>query len=459
MAEETIAAIATPLAPGGIGVLRISGSKAIETAEKIFAAKSGRLLCKMPGYTAAYGAAHSGDETLDECVALVFREPKSYTGEDVVELSCHGGVYLMRRLLRAALDAGARMAQPGEFTRRAYLNGKIDFTRAEAVMDLIGAQNELAVKAAEAQREGALFRNITALKAKLADTASEICAYLDFPDEDVPPPDAERVNRELAEAEKALEDAVSGYETGRMIREGAATVIVGRPNTGKSTLMNLLAGEDKSIVTAQPGTTRDVIEETVRLGDVLLRLADTAGLRNTEEEVEKIGVTRAKDRLAKADLILAVFDLSSPLGTEDRELLELCRGHRAAAVLNKCDLPQAVSEREIADEIATVIPQSVRMSAQNGEGIERLRAVVEKLLGTKNLDYSAGILANARQLTCAEAAREAVNRARMALDTGVTLDAVSVEIEAGVSALCELTGEKASDTIIDRVFENFCVGK
>jgi tRNA modification GTPase len=281
MGGSTIAAIATPLAAGGIGIVRISGEDAIAIADSIFRAKRGVKLSKIAGYTAAYGHVYAGEQLIDEGIALVFRAPKSYTGEDVVELSCHSGIAIMRKVLEASICAGAHIAQAGEFTKRAFLNGRIDLTRAEAVMELISAKGEQAAAAAIAQHEGALFRRISSIKAKLFDISADICAFVDYPEEDIPDLSAPVLEKKLIEIDSELEKCIETYDKGRILREGIDTVIVGKPNVGKSTLMNLLAGSEKSIVTEIPGTTRDLVEETVLFAGNTLRLTDTAGIRET----------------------------------------------------------------------------------------------------------------------------------------------------------------------------------
>ncbi|MDR3645128.1 MAG: tRNA uridine-5-carboxymethylaminomethyl(34) synthesis GTPase MnmE [Clostridia bacterium] len=454
MQEDVIAAVATPLGAGGIGIVRISGEGAAETAQKIFRAKNGRKLAGMKPYTAAYGFAVNGDETIDECIALVFRAPKSFTGENVVELSCHGGVYVMRRLLEAAILAGARLAQPGEFTKRAFLNGRLDLTQAESVMELISAQSDSALRAANSRREGALYREIAAIKARLVETASELAAWMDFPD-DVSAPERGALHALLERDAEALDGYLSGYERGRILREGVDTVIAGRANAGKSTLMNLLAGCERSIVTAQPGTTRDVIEEAVSFAGVALRLSDTAGIRSAQGEAEALGVARAKRRVTECDLVIAVFDGSAALDQNDLELIGMLEGRAAVAVINKADLPQVLDEEVIGKSFTRV----VRLCARTGEGLEGLEKQIRQLTGAANFDFGTAALANERQLQCAARAGEALRSAIEAVDAGITLDAVSVCIDSAVSALCELTGERADEEIITRVFERFCVGK
>ena len=292
--SQTIAAISTPPAPAGLGVIRLSGDEAVAVASRVFRpGRAGRDLAGLKGYTAAYGHVFDEEGDIDDCVALVFRAPHSYTGEDVVELSCHGGLYLLRRVLRAVLAAGARPAGAGEFTRRAFLNGKLDLTRAEAVMELIAADGRLSARTALAAREGNLYRRMETVKNELVGLSAHFSAYVDYPDEDIPALDEAALDGVLARAEESLSSLLATYDAGRVLREGVDTVIVGSPNVGKSTLMNWLAGCERSIVTPVAGTTRDVVEETVRLGDVVLRLSDTAGIRETNDAVESIGVQRA----------------------------------------------------------------------------------------------------------------------------------------------------------------------
>ena len=298
--NQTIAAISTAMAPGGIGMIRISGEQAMELADKVFRSISGRKLIDFKGYTGAYGKVYDKDGEIDECVAFVYRAPHSYTGENVVELCCHGGVYLVKRALRACIDAGARPAEPGEFTKRAFLNGKMGLTQAEAVMDLISAQGSHGAKAALSAREGAIYRKIHGVADQLLGISAGLAAWTDYPDEDIEEVSDENLTRSLAEVKNSLEKILRDYDTGKILREGVETVIIGRPNVGKSTLMNLLSGTQKSIVTQIPGTTRDVVEETIQLGEVILNLADTAGIRDTDDIVEAADVELAK-QIMEAD--------------------------------------------------------------------------------------------------------------------------------------------------------------
>lgn len=452
---STIAAISTPLGTGGVGVIRISGPDAIRIAEAVFSPAGGQPLSASHGYTAHYGRLHDREGEFDEAVATVFRAPRSYTGEDVVELSCHGGLYLVQRTLRAVLDHGASLAGPGEFTKRAYLNGKLSLAQAESVMDLIGAAGRQSAQAALAGRDGALSHKIDGIAAELVDQAAHLAAWNDYPDEDMesvtPEPLAAALRSSLRECQALLD----GYDTGRILREGVDTAIIGRPNVGKSTLMNLLAGTQKSIVTAIPGTTRDVVEETVLAGEIVLRLADTAGIRDTDDPVEQAGVQLARRRLESAQLVLVVLDRSEPLSEGDLALLASLAGRPAIAVLNKSDLPPQLEEKALAG----LVSQTVEISARTGEGAENLIQAIAELLHLSDVDPSAPLLANERQRICLQKAATALEEAVQALEEGVTLDAVSVCLDEAIGPLLELTGRRVSDAVVDAVFAQFCVGK
>lgn len=452
---KTIAAISTAQGVGGIGVIRISGWEALAIGDRVFQSAKGKQLSQMDGYTAAYGRVIADGEAIDEAVALVFRAPHSYTGEDVVEFSCHGGLYLTRRVLRAVLDAGAAAAQPGEFTRRAFLNGKMGLTEAESVMDMIGAKGRQAARAALAGRDGAIHKAIDSMKDSLISAAAHLSAWADYPEEDIPQVEREELSARLEAAQKALSKLLSQYDAGRAIREGLNTVIAGRPNVGKSTLMNLLSGCERSIVTEIPGTTRDVVEETVLVGDITLRLSDTAGIRSTQDRVEQIGVDRAKDRVETADLVLAVFDASQELNGDDKALLDSLQDAPAIAVVNKTDLESKID----IEYIKSKIKQIVFLVASQGTGLEELQTALAEIAGTGELDPSQGILATERQQQAAKEALACVEEGLDALNIGMTLDAVTVSIEGAVQALLELTGERASEAVVDQVFHRFCVGK
>ncbi len=453
--NNTITAISTPLGIGGISVIRISGNDAVAVADKVFKSVSGKPLNEMKGYTAAYGKIFNNGEQIDEAVATVFLAPHSYTGENVVELSCHGGMYVTSQVLRAVLDNGAVLAEAGEFTKRAFLNGKIDLTESEAVMDIISAKGRAAARSALNIKDGRLRKEIDGVKAQLVNDAAHLSAWADYPEEDIPEVSQANLLERLNNAVNALEKLIKGYDVGRVVKEGVDTLIVGKPNVGKSTLMNLLAGCEKSIVTDIPGTTRDIIQETVVLGNVILLLSDTAGLRDTDNPIEKIGVELAKKRLQSCGLVLAVFDASRQLDDDDFEMLNLLKDVPSVAVINKTDLNSVIDTKYIEGMVDT----AVYISASQGKGLDELTAAVEQVTGTADFDENSVILSTERQRTCTVNAINSLKDAVAALEMGMTLDAVTVSLEEAIQSLLELTGERASEVVVHNVFSRFCVGK
>lgn len=455
MKDTTIAAISTAQGAGGIGIIRISGENAIEIADKVFVSFSGAKLESLEGYRAAYGNIVTDGETIDECVALVFRAPKSFTGENVVELCCHGGNLITKLVLRAVLNNGAVPAEAGEFTRRAFINGKMNLSEAESIMNLISAQSKSALKAANEIRQGAVSRKIYAICDKLEFLAAHLSAWADFPEEDIPEVNEDNLRITLTECLSELDGLIINYDAGKAITEGVPTAILGKPNVGKSTLMNLLSGFDKSIVTDIPGTTRDIVEETVVLGDIILRLSDTAGIRETDNVVEKIGVDRAKEKISQSQLLLIVFDSSIPLDEEDKLIIEAVGDTPAVAVINKSDLENKIDTEYIESQFENI----VYLSAKQGLGKDELVAAVTKATGAKDFSASAVLLAGERQRAAAEDARENLNSAINAMDMGFSLDAVTIDIENSLTKLYELVGKNVSEEIVDKVFHSFCVGK
>lgn len=454
---ETIAAIATPLALGGVAMIRISGDEAIAVADQVFHSYQCASLQDLDGYQAAYGTISDENGVIDDGVALVYRAPKSYTGEDVVELSCHGGVYVTKRVLRLILEKGASLAEPGEFSKRAFLNGKLSLTQAESIMDLIQSKNEHALRSARAQMDGALYQKIESLKESLLTIAGHLAAWTDYPEEEIEEIENSHLESSLRECKQQVDQLIHTFDTGKMVREGIETAIVGKTNVGKSTLMNLLSGCEKSIVTDIAGTTRDVVEETVNLGTVVLRLADTAGIRETEDFVEQKGVERSKKRIQSAGLVLAVFDYSEALNEDDRLIIEAVKasGVPALAIVNKTDLNQKIDEQYIRN----IFKQIVYTNSEDVTSLERVTDAVESLLQLHQVDLSDGMIANERQRLCALEAQTALKEALDTMLSGMTLDAVNVMIDQAIDALLQLTGEKATEKIVDQVFHHFCVGK
>jgi tRNA modification GTPase len=453
---NTIAAISTPIGTGGIGVIRVSGTDAFSISDSVFISLSGKRLFDRPGYTALYGHIIEKDGShIDEAIATCFRAPLSYTGENVVEFSCHSGIYLLRKVLSRIYEAGAVQAKPGEFTERAFLNGKIDLTEAEAVMDIISAAGETSSRAAIAGKEGILSRKISSIKDMTVSLLSHLSAWADFPDEDVPELDRATLLSSVISIKDELRKLLATFDSGKIIREGVDTVIAGSPNAGKSTLMNFLSGCEKSIVTPVAGTTRDIVEERIMLGDTPLILADTAGIRSTDDPVESIGVKKAIDRVRQAGLILAVFDSSRSLSDDDMELIDNIGDIPSVAVINKSDLPLMLDTKKIEHFFA----HTVFISAKNGNGIDNLKTAVAEVLGTDKVDPSSAMLFSDRQRESVRKALDYIVEAENASTNGVTFDAITVLIESATECLMELSGEKVSDKVIDEVFSKFCVGK
>ena len=455
MNDRTVAAVATPNAPGGIGIVRISGKDAVEIASRVFRPVSGKPLTESKGYTAHFGSVYDKEEKIDEAVCIIYRAPKSYTGEDVAEINCHGGLYITKRVLRAVLDSGAEPAQAGEFTKRAFLNGKMDLAASESVMALIGASGKQAAGAALNTLEGNLRKKINECASQIVAVCASLAAWVDYPDEDIEEITPEEMLPVFEKVRTELEDVIRRYDCGRAVTDGVDTVIVGKPNVGKSTLMNMLTGFERSIVTDIAGTTRDVVEECVMLGEIILRIADTAGIRETENVVENMGVNLAKRRLERAELVLAVFDSSVPLNSDDLEIIEQCKEKKSVAVFNKSDLPTQ-ADREI---IEKAFPVSVELSASTGEGRQQLEDAVAGILMTNEFDPAAACLTSERQRQCCLKAVEHLSEAASGIRNGVTLDAVNVCADCAIDALLELTGERANAAVVDEVFSRFCVGK
>lgn len=454
---DTIAAIATPAGRGAIGIVRLSGPRAVAIAEELF--RGQRAVSELGGFRASVGWVEAEGERLDEALCLVMRAPRSYTREDVVEFHCHGGPEPLRRVLAAVLRRGARLAEPGEFTRRAFLAGRIDLSQAEAVAELIASQSEAQTRAALARLSGVLGRSIREMRSELIEVLAEVEARIDFAEE----PEVEAMAREqwtgrLAGLSAQVEQLRKESERNRGRETGWAVAIVGRPNVGKSTLMNALLREDRVIVSEQPGTTRDVVEQAIVLEGNLVRLSDTAGIRETESAVERLSVARSRRAAADADLILLVLDGSGKLTPEDRGLLLELAGRPTVIAINKVDLPPALSETEV-KQLADGLPV-VKISALTGEGIQELEAKLLARMGESGIcsgEMNAG--ANLRQQESLAKAGQALNQARAALAQGLSEEFVAVDLRAAVAALGEITGETVTEQVLDRIFSRFCIGK
>lgn len=454
----TVAAVSTPYGRGGIAVIRVSGPDAIAIAEKLFYPGGGKALSEIDSNRMVWGRIYYKEESIDDGMAVVFRAPHSYTGEDTVEISCHGGIYLTQKVLESVFLCGAQSAGPGEFTKRAFLNGKLGLSQAEAIIDLIDAQSMESVRLAGAGARGMLKRAADEIYVLLRDAISSTYAFIDFPDEDLTDLTPEELLGRIALAKEKLSVLARSYSVGKAVNEGIRCAIVGKPNTGKSSLLNCLMGEDRAIVTEIAGTTRDVLEETVSIGRILLRLADTAGIHGTDDVVERLGVERSLRALSEAELVLAVFDGARALEEEDFALAEHLRDVSCpiVAIVNKSDIGHALD----LDALHLPFARTVSVSAARGDGIDDLRTVIEGLFLDGQIDYSTeAVIANARQYAAVCTAREHVERAEQALLDGYTQDIAGMDLELALSALAEVDGRAVTGDVVDTIFHNFCVGK
>lgn len=489
-AVDTVAAIATPPGEGAIGVIRLSGPEAISIAGRLFRGTRGKRLEEVESHRLVHGRLvrrdpDSGEELiLDEVLVAVMRGPRSYTGEDVVEISCHGSVVVLERVMEALLAEGAAPAPPGEFTRRAFMNGRIDLAQAEAVIDLVRARSPRGAEVAAAQLAGRLSEAVRGIKAEVLNLAAHLQVVIDYPEEGIEELGQAEFEARVERAIGRLDELVRSAGAGRVLREGIRLAITGRPNVGKSSLLNALLREPRAIVTNVPGTTRDVIEERAILGGVGFTLVDTAGVRETGDVVERIGVERAKEAVRSADLVVAVFDGSEPLSAEDEEVIRLLRGDqgtdpfagrgapagcggesdegpRVLAVVNKADLPQKLDVGALKAVLSGIrLVRLVKVSALTGDGLAELEgAAVEAALGGEPPRGDAVLVTRARHRRALERAREALLAAREAWRSGMTADLISVDLQESLEALAEITGENVTEALIEEIFSEFCVGK
>ena len=459
--QQTICALATPPGAGGIAVVRVSGPDTYPIVEKIFAPLHlGRKVAEAKGYTAMLGHYLLHGQEMDETIALFFRAPHSYTGEDVIELSVHGGTAMADGLLEALITAGAAPAGPGEFTRRALEHGRMSLTQAEAVMEVIAANGRQGAALAKSALDGRLAKRIGAIQTVLQSLNAHLTAWIDYPEEDVPELSDENLLKTLCGQKAELDSLIRGYGAGAVLRRGVDCVLLGRPNVGKSTLLNLMAGFDRAIVTPVAGTTRDIVEQAVQLGEIQLNLFDTAGVRDVGADgdaIEAEGIRRSWKKLDEAGLVLAVFDAAQPLTDADLEIARRCQNRPALAILNKEDL--ADSTENAAQTLQPYFKKVITLCAKEADSLQPLTDAVAELLGTAQLDPGAAQLCSARQLAAATRARDAIAEAMKARQAGFGLDATGICLTDALQALCDLTGEDASDATIEEVFETFCVGK
>ena len=461
---DTIAAVSTPRGKGGVAMIRISGEQAIELASKVFFPKNGKHLCDISHGKAVYGTireydSEGGSAVLDDGIATVFFAPHSFTGENTVEICCHGGVLITERVLSACLASGCRQADAGEFTRRAFISGRMSLSQAEDLGALLDAKTEGQLLLSRNGLEGHLTNAIGNCYEEIRGILSSVYAKIDFPDEDLASIDEETMLLKVKETRKKLISLEKTYKTGRAVREGIKTVICGRANGGKSSLYNRILGRDAAIVTDIPGTTRDILEQTAAMGKVTLLLCDTAGLRETDDKVESIGIERSRAAIESAELILAVFDASSPFNEEDEALIRELSGKQSViAILNKCDI--AGADLAKAKEITHELKNRVCISAKTGEGYEELVKMVEEIFELGEIDFrSDAVVTNARQHSAIIRAISHLKNAEEALDMGLTVDLCGTDMECAMSSLAEIDGREVTEDIVSNIFSHFCVGK
>ena len=457
MHTDTIAAIATAMSPSGIGIVRISGSQAFSVIEKIFRKKNGKTADTRQSHRIHYGYIQDGEEVLDEVLVMIMKGPHSYTAEDTVEINCHGGVLVMQRILETVLRNGARPAEPGEFTKRAFLNGRIDLSQAEAVIDVINAQNDNALKSSVHQLRGQVSRKIREIRETILYEIAFIESALDDPEhislEGYPP----QLSEKMASVEEELRRLLDTFDDGRVMTEGVRTVILGKPNAGKSTLMNVLAGEEKAIVTDIAGTTRDTLEETIRLRGITLRVVDTAGIRDTEDVVEKIGVSRAMEAAKNADLIIYVVDGSTELDENDRNIIRLIQGRNAVVLLNKSDLDMKVGQEELERLTGRrVLP----VSAREETGIELLEQEIQTMFFQGGLHFNDQVyITNARHKAALEDGARSIAMVRRSIADGMPEDFYSIDLMDAYQKLGTIVGEAVGEDLVNEIFSKFCTGK
>ncbi len=454
MTNDIISAVSTPFGKGGIAVIRISGDGCFELADRMFRPKSGKPLSGRTGGRVVYGDILYSGQRIDDGCATLFRAPNSYTGQDTVEISCHGGILVTSRVYESTLLCGARPADPGEFTRRAFLSGRMGLTQAEAVIDLIDAENEEAMRLAAAGTSGILAREASAIRERIIALLAEAYVLTDYPDEELSDLDSDSLKKGITDLIAAADKLLATYRTGHAVADGIDTVICGRPNTGKSSLLNALLGRERAIVTSVAGTTRDTIEEKCTLGRVTLALCDTAGIHQSDDQVEKMGIDRARERLSACELALAVFDMSEALTDDDRAIIASLDPEKSVIVLNKSDLTHITTAADFVG-----FAHIVTLSCESGEGIDSLRDTVEAMFIDGAIDYTQAVITNARQFAALKRAREYLTAALEAVNSGMSADMAGLDLELAAGAVGELDGISVLTEVVDTIFARFCVGK
>ncbi|MFZ5353903.1 MAG: tRNA uridine-5-carboxymethylaminomethyl(34) synthesis GTPase MnmE [Bacillota bacterium] len=456
--NETIAAIATAPGEAGIGIVRISGDKAVDILDSIFKAKSKIYVKDIPSRKVTFGYIFDDNRIVDEVLAIVMKAPYSYTTEDVVEIHCHGGIVPIRKIMELVLHNGAVLAEPGEFTKRAFLNGRIDLTQAEAVIDVITSKTENGLNAAVNQLEGSLSDEIKRIMDNLLAAIAHIEASIDFPEHDIEEVTSESIKELLKKSEKSVRELIDSFEEGRIVKDGLSTAIIGRPNVGKSSLLNVLLKYNRAIVTDIPGTTRDIIEEYLNIGGVLIKLIDTAGIRETEDIVEKIGVERTKEAIKEAELIIFVIDMSEELLDEDKEILSYIKDKKVVVAANKIDAGRKADIDFIYERFGK--NNVIEMSVKNSMGIQELEKHIKEMVYHGNVSVRNNrMVTNIRHKDLLDKAIESIKKAIASIDAGVPVDLVSVDIKDSWSKLGSITGDTVDEDIVTEIFSKFCIGK
>ncbi len=461
-ADDTIAAISTPLGEGGIGIVRLSGKDALPIAEKLFHSPKNKSLRNAKSHSVIYGFIKdpAAEIVIDEILAMVMRSPYSYTREDVVEIHCHGGMLPLRKTLELVLKHGARLADPGEFTKRAFMNGRIDLSQAEAVLDLVKSKTDESRRIAMEQLQGGLSDKITTLRDRLTELCVNTEAYIDFPDDEIETASAKTMLQSMKDIGSELELLLRTYDEARFFREGLSTAIVGRPNVGKSSLLNALVKKDRAIVTELPGTTRDIIEEYLNIKGLPLRIMDTAGIRDVKDAAEKEGVKRSLRSIEHADLVIAIFDRNEPLKDEDVEVLNKVKNKNTIIVLNKCDLPFVVDEAVLVSHVTPLNAPVLHISATRGDGLEGLKdSIVEACLKDWKEERDGIVISNLRHKIALEHAIISLESANHALTDGQPLEILALELRDALERLGEIVGSVTTEEILNMIFNEFCIGK
>ncbi|QJA09810.1 tRNA uridine-5-carboxymethylaminomethyl(34) synthesis GTPase MnmE [Romboutsia sp. CE17] len=456
--DDTIAAIATAPGEGGIGIIRISGERSLPVAQSIFKSVTGKLIEDYNTRTLIYGTVVDGEKVIDEALVAYMKGPKSYTGEDVIEINCHGGFISVKKILELILSKDVRLADAGEFTKRAFLNGRIDLSQAEAIIDVIKAKTDKAHEVAQSQLEGTLSKKIRELRFKVTEVLAHLEVSIDFAEEDVEEITYKTLRENAEELRTEIKKLYDTAESGKILRDGLKTVIIGKPNVGKSSLLNSILGENRAIVTDIAGTTRDVIEEFVNIKGIPLKIVDTAGIRETEDIVEKIGVERSKESYNTADLVIMVLDSSRPLSQEDREILETLEDKKTIVILNKTDLPQEIE----LDELSKYVDCSsiIKISALQNEGIEELQDKIEAMVYKGSVKNSSSLMiTNSRHKDALLKAYESINDAIIAIDQNMPYDFIEVDFKNIWDYLGYINGDTVKEDLLDTIFANFCIGK